>query len=227
MTLSAAPQAPLDDRRWNDGKFHFDPTKPRWIQIATIVAQMSAFFGGLILGLVSMIKYPMLLTGGGLALTWFGPIAAAFAASFLMIPKTWWPADMPAYARLQMRLGIGLCAAGWFIGLFGIANGYATPVAVRDFPMAYRRTSTPSDPKRMSYYVGTRVWASSRNVYEITVPPALWASLDVPVVTQWSIPRQQLDAMPDHGALRLAVGRGRFGIDWLHGVVGAGAAGAR
>ncbi len=216
MTVSAAPQA-----RWNDGKVHFDPTKPRWIQIATMVAQMSVFFGGIVLGLVSMIMYPMLLTGRGIAITCLGPLVVGFALSYLIIPKTWWPADMPAYAKLETRAGLGLCAAAWFIGLFGIANGYATPVVVKDFPMVYRRTSTPSDPKHKSYYVGTRVWRSSRDVYEITVKPDLYARLDAPVVTQWSIPRHELDAMPDHGLLRLAVGRGRLGVRWLHVVVGA------
>ena len=36
MSVSAARQP-----RWNDGKFHFDPTKPRWIQILKLVAQMA------------------------------------------------------------------------------------------------------------------------------------------------------------------------------------------
>jgi len=214
MTMSAAPPA-----RWNDKKFHFDPTRPRGPQIAKLAAQIAGLMGGLILGLVSMIIYPMLLTGGGYAGTWLGPGAVGVAASFL-IRDSWFPSDMPTAARVQTRLGFGLFAAAWFIGLFGIANGYATPVAVEDAPMVYKRTSTPSDPKHMSFYVGTRVWPSSRNVYEIIVRRDLYKQLDVPVVTQWHLPSRQLDAMPDRGRLRLLVGQGRFGINWLDGVIG-------
>lgn len=87
---------------------------------------------------------------------------------------------------------------------------------------AYRRTSTPRDPQHMSYYVATRVWPSSGDVYEITVPRSLYMSLaDVPVIaSQWRITRQQLLAMPAHGALRLAMGQGRLGVAWLNGVIG-------
>ncbi len=216
MSVNAAPQP-----RWNDRKIHFDPTRPRWIQILKIAAQMAAFFGGLLLSLVSMFLYPMLLTGQGFALVYLGGPLLAFGGTFLLVHRTWFPADMPQSARLQFRLGLGMCAAFACAGVFGIVNGYRTPVVIQDSPMAYRRTSTPSDPKHMSYYVGTRVWPSSRDVYEVTVPLSLYASLDaVPVVTQWRITRQQLDAMPDRGALRLRVGRGRLGVDWLDGVIG-------
>ncbi len=214
MTVSAAPQS-----RWNDRKIHVDPTKPRWIQILKIAVQIGAFVGSLVLCVVSMLLYPMLLTGLGYAIVYLGGPLLAFAITFLLIRGTWFPADMPQSARLQARLGIGMCTAFGCAGLFGIVNGYRTPVVVKDLPMVYRRTSTPSDPKHMNYYVGTRVWPSSREVYEVTVPRAFYDDLDVPVITQWRIPRQQLYAMPDRGLLRLSVGRGRLGIDWLHGVI--------
>ena len=215
MTMSAAPPA-----RWNDKKFHFDPTKPRWPQIAKVVAQMAGLMGGLILALVSVFVYPMLLTGVGYALTYLGPGVVGFVATFFLIRDAWFPADMPAMARLQTRLGIGLFVSAWFIGAFGIANGYATPGVVQDAPMVYKRTSTQSDPKQKSYYVGARVWPSSRNVYEVIVRRDLYDQLDLPVVTQWHLPSRQLDAMPGRGRLRLLAGQGRFGINWLDGVIG-------
>jgi hypothetical protein len=215
MSTIAAPPV-----RWNDRKFHFDPTKPRWLQIVKLTAQIFALLGGLLLALASMLMYPMLLSGTGYAIVYLGPIALVFVTSFFLVAQAWFPADMPAFVRLQMRFGMGLFAAAWFIGVFGIANGYATPIIVQDAPMVYKRTSTPSDPKQISYYVGTRVWQSSRKVYEITVRRDLYLHLDVPVVKAWHIPWQQLHAMPNRGLLRLTVGRGRLGINWLHSVVG-------
>ena len=212
------PDSTAQTARWDDRKFHFDPNKPRWVQIVWLVVQIFGLFGGLVLALISMFAYPMLLTGTGYAVVYLGPIVACFVISFLIIPHTWFPADMPVSARFQMRFGVGLFAAAWFVGLFGITNGYATPVVVRDAPMVYRRTSTPSDPHQMSYYVGTRVWPSSSDVYEITVQRAFYESLAVPVTTQWYISRRQLDAMPNDGLLHLRIGRGRLGINWLEGV---------
>jgi len=216
MSVSAAPQP-----RWNERKFHFDPTKPRWIQILKIAAQMGAFFGGLLLSLVSMFVYPMLLTDRGFAAVYLGGPLLAFGVTFFLVHRSWFPADMPPSARLQVRLGIGMCAAFACAGLFGIVNGYRTPLVIQDSPMVYRRTSTPSDSKQMGYYVGTRVWPSSRDVYEVIVPRSVYANLDdVPVLTQGRITRRQIEAIPDHGMLRLLVGRGRLGVNWLDRVVG-------
>lgn len=216
MAISIVPQRQRDNR-----KFSFDTTKPRWVQVATFSAQVFGLLGGLVLELVSMLAYPMLLTGWGYAIVYLAPIAVGSVVMLFMTPRSWYPANMSAAVRLQFRLGIGLCVSAWFVGAFGIANGYATSLVTQDVPMVYRRTSTPSDPKQMSFYVGARVWPSSREVYEVTVPRTLYAMLDAPVITQWHVPAQQLNAMPNHGLLRLSVGKGRFGIDWLHGVVGA------
>lgn len=216
MAISTVPQCQRDNR-----KFSFDTSKPRWLQVIVFSAQVLGLIGGLVFELVSMLKYPMLLTGWGYAIVYLAPIAVGSVVMLFMTPRSWYPANMSAAVRLQFRLGIGLCVSAWFVGAFGIANGYATSLVTQDAPMVYRRTSTPSDLEQMSFYVGTRVWPSSRDVYEITVPQKLYAALDVPVITQWHVPAQQLYAMPNHGLLRLSVGKGRLGIDWLHGVGGA------
>lgn len=215
MAIGTVPQG-----QWDDRKYAFDTSKPRWVQVVTCSAQISGLVGGLVFELVSMLKYPMLLTGWGYAIAYLAPIVAGSVLMFFVTPRSWCPATMSAPVRLQFRLGIGMFVSAWFVGAFGIANGYATSPVTQDVPMVYRRTSTPSDPKQMSFYVGARVWPSSRDVFEITVPRKLYATLDVPVITRWHVPAQQLYAMPNHGLLRLSVGKGRFGIDWLHGVVG-------
>lgn len=205
----------------NDRKFSFDTSKPRWVQVLTCSAQIVGLIGGLAFELVSMLTYPMLLTGWGYAITYLAPIAIGSVVMHFMIPRSWYPATMSALVRIRFMLGMGLCMSAWFVGAFGIANGYATSLVAQDVPMVYRRTSTPADPNQMSYYVGARVWHSSKDVYEITVPRRLYSTLDVPELTQWHVAAQQLDAMPNHGLLRLSVGKGRLGIDWLHGVMGS------
>lgn len=215
MSVNTAPHSQSNDR-----KLWLDQSKPRWIQVVTCSAQVVGLLGGLVLALVSMFAYPMLLTGWGYAITYLGPVAVGFVAAFFITPRSWYPATMSVPTRVQLRLGLGLCMSAWFVGAFGIANGYATAVADQDVPMVYRRTSTPSDPRQMSFYIGARVWPSSRDVYEIIVPRTLYETLSVPVVTQWHVPTRQLYLMPSHGLLRLSVGKGRFGINWLHGVVG-------
>ncbi len=206
--------------RWADKAFHLNPNKPRWPQLAGIAAQMFGIFGGLMLALFAMLRYPMLLTGAGYAITDLGPIALGFVASLFFIHDGWFPPGTGAFFKLQARLGIGLCAGAWLYGVVGIANGYATPVVVRDAPIVYKRTSSQADPNQRSYYIGARVWPSSRKVYEVTVPRDLYARLDVPGAG-WHVPQRDLDATPDRGVLRLTVGRGRFGIDWLNGIADA------
>jgi hypothetical protein len=210
----------LPQRQSDAARFSFDTSKPRWVQVLTCGAQIFGLIGGLVFELVSMLAYPMLLTGWGYMIVYLAPIAAGAVVMMFLTPRSWCPATMSPAVRVQFRLGMGLCVSAWFVGAFGIANGYGTAVVTQDAPMVYRRTSTPRDPQHMSFYVGARVWPASRNVYEVMVPQQLYAALDVPVVTQSHVPRHELDAMPDRGLLRLRVGQGRFGINWLRGVAG-------
>jgi hypothetical protein len=172
-----------------------------------------------------MILYPMLLTGRAFVIGGLGGVTLGFVASFFFIGDTWFPPGTPYFFKLQTRFGIGLCAFAWILGLLGIANSYATPLVIRDAPIVYKRTSTQADPNRRSHYVGARVWPSSRDVYEITVPRDLYDRLDVPETAPY-VPQHNLDAPPTGELLRLAVGRGRFGIDWLSNV-GTVVSGAR
>jgi hypothetical protein len=218
VTIGSLPQ-----RQWDSTKFSFDTSKPRWVQVITCGAQIFGLLGGLLFELVSMLAYPMLLTGWGYMIVYLAPIAVGAVVMMFLTPRSWCPATMSAPVRVQFRLGMGLCVSAWFIGAFGIANGYATSLVTQDAPIAYRRTSTPRDPDHMSFYVGARVWPASRDVYEVMVPQKLYAALDAPIITGRHVSTQQLYAMPDHGVLRLRVGKGRLGIDWLDGVVGTAA----
>jgi hypothetical protein len=203
--------------RWNDKRIILDPNKPRGPQIACIVAQMFAILGGPIFGLIGMVRYPILIPDRVLVIGAPTAIVIAFACSFLIIRGKFFPNDMPPSARAMARLGLAFCATGWLIGLIDVSNGYATPVITRDAPVAYKRASRDNDPERRQYYFGARLWSSPGDVVEITVPRDLFNRLDVPN-TDLERPRPNIGLLPNRGSIELMVGKGRFGIEWLHGV---------
>jgi hypothetical protein len=206
--------------RWNERRPLFDPSKPRGGQIACLAAEMFAIVGGPIFGLIGMVRYPILIPDRVLVLGALASIALWFAVSFLFLRSKYFPDDMPRSARLMMRFGIAICATGWAIGFIDVANGYATPVVTRDAAVAYKRASRDSNPGRRDYYFGARLWASPRDIVEITVPRDLFNRLDVPN-TDLEGSHPAFYAMPNRGYVELMVGQGRFGIEWLHGVAQA------
>jgi hypothetical protein len=206
--------------RWNERQPLLDPSKPRTPQIACLAAEMFGLLGGPIFGLIGMVRYPILIPDRVLVLGSLASIALWFAVSFLFIRSKYFPNDMPNSARLMMRFGIAICATGWAIGFVDIANGYATPVITRDAAVAYKRASRDSNPDRRNYYFGARLWSSPRDIVEITVPRDLFNRLVVPN-TDLERSHPAFYAMPNRGSVQLAVGQGRFGIEWLHGVMHA------
>lgn len=192
----------------------FDPSKPRGPQVAAMATQMFGIIGGPIFGLIGMLKYPLFLPDNALALGGLASLIVWFSVSLVVIRAWYFPKHTPFQTRLMIHLGVALCATGWTIGAFDLANGYAMPVVTEDVPIAYKRASGEADP---SYYVGARPWSSPRDIIEITVPHALFDRLDVPN-TDLQTPRPDFGALPNRGHIRLMVGRGRFGIAWLHGV---------
>jgi hypothetical protein len=206
--------------RWNERKPLLDPGKPRGPQIATLAAEMFGLLGGPIFGLIGMVRYPILIPDRVLVLGSLASIVLWFAVSFFFVRGASLPNDMPSSARLMMRFGVAICATGWAVGLIDIANGYATPVITKDAAVAYKRASRDSNPDRRGYYFGARLWSSPRDIVEITVPRDLFNRLDVPN-TDLERSHPAFYAMPNRGSVQLAVGQGRFGIEWLHGVVHA------
>jgi hypothetical protein len=51
-------------------------------------------------------------------------------------------------------------------------------------------------------------------VAELGSPRTVYDQLDVPLAAL-DTPQQVLDAMPDAGYVKLTVGKGRFGLEWL------------
>jgi hypothetical protein len=117
----------------------------------------------------------------------------------------------------MFRAGWALGVTFLLLGILGIANGYGTRLVVRDAPVVAKRQTLHRDPGQRTYYVATRPWPGSRKVVELDAGRATYDRLAVPV-TDMNTPRQELDAMPDAGRVRLTLGEGRLGLEWLRGV---------
>jgi len=49
---------------------------------------------------------------------------------------------------------------------------------------------------------------------ELNAPREVYDRLIVPLIAI-DMPQQELEAMPDSGYVRLTIGKGRFGLEWL------------
>jgi hypothetical protein len=194
--------------------FALDPTKPRVPQIASIVGQSLIIFGGPAIGLVTIKYYPFLIQDRTLYIGGLASIVFWFLTSFVTFGSKAFPSGMPQVLRLQFRAGYGLCMTGMLLGLTGIANGYNTPLINRDVAVVSKHTTRHRDPGNRTYYVAMRAWPPSRRVVEIGAPREVYDRLHVPL-TAIGTPGQELDAMPDSGYVRLIVGEGRLGLEWL------------
>ena len=194
--------------------FSLDPTKPRWPQIVSAVGQCFIIFGGPALALVTIKYYPFLIRDSTLYISGLASILFWFLASFALFGDKSFPRGMPRFLKLQFRAGYGLCMTGLALGLGGIANGYNTPLVSRDVAVVSKHPTRHQNPANRTYYVAMRPWPRLPTVVEIGAPREVYDRLDVPL-TAIGTPQQELEAMPDRGYVRLTVGKGRFGLEWL------------
>jgi len=205
---------------WRPGgrsPFALDPTKPRLPQIGSMVGQFLIIFGGPAIGLITIKYYPFLIEDRTIYIGGVASILFWFLASFAMFGSESFPRGMPQFLRLQFRAGFGLCITGLLLGLFGIANGYDMPLISRDVAVVAKHTTRHSDPARRTYYVAMRAWPPSRTVVELGAPRDVYDRLSVPLVAI-DTPQADLDAMPDAGHVRLVLGEGRLGLEWLKSI---------
>ena len=140
-----------------------------------------------------------------------------FLASFAIFGDKDFPRGMPQFLKLQFRAGYGLCMTFLLVGLFGIVNGYDTPLISRDVAVVAKHTTRHTDPAKRTYYVAMRAWPPLPAVVELGAPRAVYDQLNVPR-TEIDSPQEQLEAMPDRGSVRLIVGEGRLGLEWLKSI---------
>jgi hypothetical protein len=205
---------------WRPGgrsPFALDPHKPFWPQIGSAIGQSLIIFGGPAIGLVAINHYPFLIAdrtiyvGGGTGIVFW------FLASFAMFGSKSFPRGMPQFLRLQFRAGFALCMTFLLVGVFGIANGYDTPLISRDVAVVAKHPTRQSDPANRTYYVAIRAWSPLRTVVELSTRREVYDRLAVPV-TAIDTPEAELEAMSDRAFVRLIVGQGRLGLEWLKGI---------
>jgi hypothetical protein len=202
---------------WRPGgrnPFALDPDKPALQQIGGNIAAVGFIVGGPVLGLVTIRQYPPLVMDTTLYTVGLASIAALFLASFALIPERMMPRGLPLPQRLAARAGWGLCGALMLLGLGGLANGYGTALFTRDAPAVAKHETLERDPARRTHYVSIRAWPGSRKVVDLGAPLEVYAQLALPI-TPVRTPNAALQAMPDAATIRLTLGKGRLGADWL------------
>jgi len=202
---------------WRPGgrsPFALDPRRPALPQIAATAAALGLIVGGPLLGLAAISHYPPLVRDSEIYGYGLGAIALLFLASFALIPERMMPRGLPLPQRLLARAGWGLCGAFLMLGLAGLANGYATPLSVREVPAVARHETRERDPARRTHYVSIRPWPGARTVVDLAAPAEVYAALDLPG-TRIGTPQAELEAMQDRAWVRLTVGEGRLGLEWL------------
>ncbi|MEA2823810.1 MAG: hypothetical protein QOF03_292 [Alphaproteobacteria bacterium] len=192
--------------------FRLDPSKPYWPQILSIIGQFAIIFGGPSIALVTIAHYPFLIQDRTLYIGGLSSIGFWFLASFVVAND--FPRGTPQSVKLIFRAGYGLCMTGLLLGLSGIANGYGMPLISRTAAVVSKRPTLQRDPSARTYYVATRAWSGSQTVVELGAPREVYDNLNVPI-TAYETPQTMLDAMPDAGHVRLILGQGRFGLEWL------------
>ena len=192
----------------------FDPTKPMGPQVAVAAAQLAFIFGGPLVALVTINDYPFLIQDRTLYVGGLSSIALFSLATFALFGAESLPKGLSLTNALMFRAGCGLAMTGWLLGIGGIANGFGTPLFSREVAVVGKRHTLQHDPANRAYYLAVRAWPHSDAVVELDAPRAIYDRLDVPL-TDMHTPQSDLEAMPDVGRVRLVLGKGRLGLDWL------------
>ena len=194
----------------SDNMWGIDRSKPLRPQITSIVVCFALVVGGPALALVPLQQFPPLLSNRTMLVGALIGTIVGFAASFA-IWREQRPPGIELAKELFVRAGLGFAMMALAAGLFGIVNGFATPVVAREVPVVGKRVDGGS------YLVAARAWPGSSAVIELVAPYQVYAAVNAPVIPPGLAP-QALDTMAGAGHVRLALGEGRLGLDWLLGV---------
>lgn len=181
--------------RRGDTKNIWPRTRAGWLKTSGFLI---VFFLGFALGLLAIDRYRFLDDQGVWVLA--AVYVLAFAASFAVARKKFFPSGTPTWARVMARAGWALSFAFLCLGIVGIANGVGSPIHDRTVICVGKRMTRQRDPDHRVYYLQVRPWATTDRVVEI------------------SAPRDVYDRVSEGSAVRLAVGDGNLGIEWISAV---------
>jgi hypothetical protein len=197
--VSAVPQLTTDPGVWNDRTAMWGATPRDRVKVAVF---LTLFFLGPILGLIAINRYCFLDDRGVWVLV--GLYAIAFPLSFVIVKRRRFPRGTPLQARVMARAGWTLSVCFWCLGVVGIVNGYGSNVITnRTVVCLGKRMTRQRDPKRRTYYVQVQPWQTTDRRVELSVRPDVW------------------DALREGSRVRLSVGAGRLGMEWISDVTAA------
>lgn len=118
---------------------------------------------------------------------------------FLVVRETYFPIGTPLYLRIVTRVGFAFCSCALVVGIVGFVNGYGTPGLAREVRCVGKRETLERDEDRRIHYLALRAWPGSPRVVEVPAP------------------RDVYELASPGSDVRLIVGQGRLGLEWIKG----------
>jgi len=165
---------------------------------ARVVLCLAGTLGGPALGLVAIDRFRFLDDRTFTAAVIL--YALVLPLFFLIVRDRIFPVGTPLSARIAARVGWALSACFMVIGVVGIANGYNTPLEARLARCVGKRETLQRDEARRTHYLRVRAWPGSARVVEIEAPRNIYESIS------------------PGSDVRLIVGKGRLGLEWIQRV---------
>ncbi len=165
-----------------------------------VVARMGWLFGGPLLGLAAISRYPWLV---GEQFWWGCAIAVILGALlFIALLRKTWLAGWPLWMKACASVGFSLCAVFLLFGIAAFVNGLSSTTETREAICVGKHHSRGG---AITYYLDVKPWAGSDQVAIIDAPKEVYNAVQPPAM------------------VRLELARGSLGIAWLQGVSLAGA----
>ncbi len=163
-----------------------------------VVARMGWLFGGPLLALAAISRYPWLVGEK----FWWGCMIAVLLGTLLFaagLRKTWL-VGWPTWMKISASVGFSLCTVFLLFGVAAFVNGLSSTTETREVICVGKHHSRG---RAITYYLDVKPWLGSDQVAVIDSPKNVYDEVQPPAV------------------VRLHLARGSLGIAWLQGVVSA------
>src|SRR5205085_8190295 len=163
-----------------------------------ILLSLAWIFGGPLLMLLAIDRYRFL--DGRTFTAAVVLYAVSIPLFFAIVPDRVFPTRTPLFARVMARAGWALCSCAMVIGALGLVNGLGTRLETRDVLCVAKRVTRQRDEHLRTHYLQELAWPGSKRSEEVPAP------------------RRVYDATAPGSKVRLIIGKGRLGLEWLAGV---------
>ena len=195
--------------------FGFDRNHPLAPQRFRRVTTILLVFGGPLLGIATINRYPFLLTDTEIYFS-LGSVAALgtlFWIYFLFVRYPWLGRGFSVSQRIFACGGWGLGLVALLLGLAGPVNAIGARYDTRIVDCVGKRMSHQRDVSRRQIVLELRPWPSSAQVVEVKVPLSLYEREQVREVDM-NMPQEIRNSLPAQARVRLLVGKGSLGLEW-------------